>query len=195
MPACHDTLMLSFAELGFPPGGRAYFFLLRQEKVAKKKATPGCAVGYADFPARLAAGGGCGTRAYGPQTVLALYPPAAPLLGAAHGGVKGVAARTTSDFFSASVDSRKKPNHSFLTSIPDAIPGPLGGAEQRRRAGGCRFALSEPQASLANRPARRVAQGIGRSPTPTQGPPFLCLLSFGEAKESNVARKAKPQLT
>src|SRR6185369_17717622 len=64
---------------------RAYFFLLRQEKVAKKKATPGFAVGCADFPALLATGGGCGTRPCGPQTVLALFPPAAPLLGAAHG--------------------------------------------------------------------------------------------------------------
>ncbi len=40
-------------ELGFPPCWRAYFFLLRQEKVAKKKATPGCAVGYANSPALL----------------------------------------------------------------------------------------------------------------------------------------------
>jgi hypothetical protein len=29
--------------LGVPPCWRAYFFLLRQEKVAKKKATPGSA--------------------------------------------------------------------------------------------------------------------------------------------------------
>jgi len=174
---------------------RAYFLLLRQKKVAKEKATPGCAVGCADSPARLETGGGCGTRPFGPQTVLALYPPLSPLLGASHGGLKGVAEQTTEDIFYSCAGPRKKANYPFLTSNADAIPGTLGGAEQRRRAGSCRFALSEPQASLANRPARRVAQGIGRSPTPTQGSPFLCLLSFGEAKESNVTRKAKPQLT
>ena len=32
--------------------------MLRQEKVAKKKATPGCAVGYANFPALLEGPGG-----------------------------------------------------------------------------------------------------------------------------------------
>ena len=46
-----------FIELGVPPCWRAYFFLLRQEKVAKKKATPGCAVGYANSPALLEAPG------------------------------------------------------------------------------------------------------------------------------------------
>ncbi len=62
-----------------------YFFLLRQEKVPKKKATPGCAVGYADSPALLESGGGCGTRRYAAQTVLALVPPASALLGAPQG--------------------------------------------------------------------------------------------------------------
>jgi len=70
---------------GFRPCGASHFLLLRQKKVSKEKATPGYAVGCADSPALLAAGGGCGTRGYAPQTVLALYPPSAPLLGAPHG--------------------------------------------------------------------------------------------------------------
>ena len=70
---------------------------------------------------------------------------------------------------------------------------PLRGAEQRRKAGGLWLALFEPQASLASHPALRVAQGAGQRPAPTQGSPFLCLLSFGEAKESNAASKAEPQ--
>ena len=80
----------------------------------------------------------------------------------------------------------------------DAFPGPLEGAEQRRSAGGSRLALSEPQASLASRPAFRVAQGTGAAGT-GPGSPFLCLLSFGEAKESETPRKggtprqSKPQ--
>ena len=36
------------------------FFLFRQEKVTKKNATPGAAVGFADFPALLAKPGGGG---------------------------------------------------------------------------------------------------------------------------------------
>ena len=53
---------------------RAYFLLLRQKKVAKEKATPAYAVGFADSPALLKGPGGCGTRGYAPQTVLADYP-------------------------------------------------------------------------------------------------------------------------
>jgi len=78
---------------------------------------------------------------------------------------------------------------------PRRFWAPLRGAEQRRNAGGSRLALSEPQASLASRPAFRVAQGTGHRPAPTQGSPFLWLLSFGEAKESTPARKAEPHAT
>jgi len=136
-------------ELGVPPCWRAYFLLLRQKKVAKEKATPGYAVGCADFPALLETGGGCGTRPYEPQTVLAPFPPASPLLGAPHGDPKGVPAQRAN------------------AQSTVGLPGPLRGAEQRRRAGGSRLALSEPQASLASRPGCRVAQGTGRSPAPT----------------------------
>jgi len=77
--------------------------------------------------------------------------------------------------------------------ITGGLPGPLGGAEQRRNAGGFRLALSEPQASLASRPAFRVAQGTRQRRAPTQGWPFLWLLSFGHTKESTPASKAEPQ--
>jgi hypothetical protein len=184
-----------FSELlGSALEARAYFLLLRQKKVAKEKATPGYAVGCADSPALLAAGGGCGTRPCGPQTVLALFPPAAPLLGASHGDPKSVSDQPASDSFDCSCRPRKKPGIDFRRFSPDAFGVPLRGAEQRRRAGGLRLALSEPQASLASRPARRVAQGTGRSPAPTQGSPFLCLLSFGEAKESKTPSRRNPQV-
>ena len=50
--------------------------------------------------------------------------------------------------------------------LRDASRVPMRGAEQRRNAGGSRLALFEPQASLASRPAFRVAQGTpkGRRP-------------------------------
>ena len=53
---------------------RAYFLLLRQNKVAKEKATPAYAVGCADCLALLEVPGGCGTRGCAPQTVLADCP-------------------------------------------------------------------------------------------------------------------------
>jgi hypothetical protein len=139
---------------------RAYFLLLRQKKVAKEKATPGCAVGYADSPALLGTGGGCGTRGYAPQTVLALFPPAPALLGASHGGPKSVSSSNCAREADCCGRPQKTPKKKRRYS-PDALPGPLRGAEQRRNAGGSRLALSEPQASLVSRPAFRVAQGTG----------------------------------
>ncbi len=161
---------------------RAYFLLLRQKKVAKEKATPGYAVGCADSPALLATGGGCGTRPCGPQTVLALFPPAAPLLGAAHGDPKSKTSRSHRYSLAPSVSARV------------VFPGPLRGAEQRRNAGGFRRALFEGRSpELRSRPAFRVAQGTRLCRAPTQGWPFLWLLSFGHTKESTPASKAEPQ--
>ena len=59
------------------------------------------------------------------------------------------------------LDSRLRGNDNSGVSTRIVSPGPLRGAEQRRSAGGCRLALSEPKASFANRPAFRVAQGTG----------------------------------
>ncbi len=171
----------------------SHFLLLRQKKVSKEKATPGYAVGCADSPALLGTGGGCGTRGCAPQTVLALFPPAPVLLGASHGGPKSVSALPAERFLGCCGRPEKKPKNETHCLSPDAFPGPLRGAEQRRNAGGSRLALSEPQASLASRPAFRVAQGTGRSPAPTQGSPFLCLLSFGEAKESETPARRNPK--
>ena len=55
--------------------------------------------------------------------------------------------------------------------------------------------LSRAAASLASRPARRVAQGTPRSGASTTGSPFLWLLSFGEAKESTPAPQRGNQPT
>ena len=170
----------------------SHFLLLRQKKVSKEKATPGYAVGYADFPVLLDAGGGCGTRGCAPQTVLALFPPAPALLGAPHGDPKSVSRSNCAreaDCCGRPPKNPKKEKHRYS---PDALPGPLRGAEQRRNVGGSRLALSEPQASLASRPAFRVAQGTGVAGT-NPGSPFLCLLSFGEAKESKPPRMGGTQ--
>ena len=69
-----DARALFSDALGSAVDRRAYFLLLRQNKVAKEKATPAYAVGYADSLALLEAPGGCGTRGCAPQTVLADCP-------------------------------------------------------------------------------------------------------------------------
>jgi len=75
----------------------------------------------------------------------------------------------------------------------DAFRAPLRGAEQRRRAGGSRLALFEPQASSGKPPGLPSSARNRACPAPTQGSPFLWLLSFGEAKESTPASRAETQ--
>ncbi len=158
--------VLPFLPVGSALAARAYFLLLRQKKVAKEKATPGYAVGCADFPALLATGGRCGTRGCAPQTVLALFPPAAALLGAPHGGPKGVAGAGSAPEINCCGRLEKKPKIKNHRSNRDGFPGPLKGAEQRRNAGGRRRALSEGRSpELRSRPAFRVVQGIPEGDT------------------------------
>jgi hypothetical protein len=191
-----------FSELGGSAlEARAYFLFGGKKKVAKEKATPGSAPRCAGSPALLGVGGGCGTRPCGPQTVLALFPPTPALLGASQGArVKRSALNRQLRHFRAG----KSPWAAWIPACAGMTDDgeartlfgvPMEGAEQRRRAGGSRLALSEPQASLASRPARRVAQGTGQRPAPPLGSPFLWLLSFGEAKESMPAPQARnPQV-
>jgi hypothetical protein len=71
------------------------------------------------------------------------------------------------------------------------VGAPLRGAEQRRGAGGSRLALSEPQASLASRPARRAAQGSCFAATSAKQPAHrgrLLLGYFFLAKQEEVTR-------
>jgi hypothetical protein len=75
---------------------------------------------------------------------------------------------------------------------PRRFWAPLRGAEQRRRAGGCRLALSEPQAS-SGKPPGTTSSARNPAGALTQGSPFLWLLSFGEAKESTPASRAESQ--
>ena len=200
----------------------SHFLLLRQKKVSKEKVTPGCAVGFADSPALLETGEGCGTRATpsdSPRPLSAGFCVARRSTRGPKVKSKTSCASSHSPSFPRRresrrwVDSRlrgndetsgstrlatdcygrpeKKPKTTYPSSTTDTLPGPLSGAEQRRRAGGFWLALFEPQASLASHPARRVAQGTGQRPAPNQGSPFLWLLSFGEAKESTPARQAE----
>ena len=68
-------------------------------------------------------------------------------------------------------------------------PGPLRGAEQRRKAGGLRRGLFEGRSpEFRSRPAFRVAQGTGAAGT-DPGSPSFCLLFLGEARKSETPHK------
>jgi len=81
------------------------------------------------------------------------------------------------------MDSRMRGNDGAAVPTRTASPGPLRGAEQRRGAGGFRLALSEPQASLASRPAHRVAQGTGAAGTDPGVAFFLSTFSWRSKKK------------
>ena len=182
--------------MGFRPCGASHFFLLRQEKVSKKKATLGrCR--RCRFPALLERPGGCGTRGFAPQTVLADCPrPSCVARHLSWGPVKRSALglgclNTRFHFWPFFLVDRGNLFFGAKRLNVDAFGVPVEGAEQRRLAGGLRLALSEPQASLASCPACRVAQGTRRAPPP--GSPSFWLLFLGEARKSTPASKAEPQ--
>ena len=83
--------------------------------------------------------GCCGTRAFGPQTVLAPYPPTPALLGTFQGGGKA----STCQPSAVNLENRQKSG---------GFHPRLGDAEQRRLAGGFRLALSEPRSGEFSQP-------------------------------------------
>ena len=195
--------------LGVPPCWRAYFLLLRQKKVAKEKATPGSAPGFARFLALLGTPGGW-LNSPAAQTTPADCPRHSCV---AQRLPRGSEMRPhTTDVppkTIPTVNRRKRqkmkfaggahtphPRHSHLrgnddTSVSPRVvsPGPLRGAEQRRKAGGSRRGLFEGQRpEFRRRPAFRVAQGTGTAGT-DPGSPSFCLLFLGEARKSETPRK------
>ena len=186
-------MTLSFGGIGFPPCWRAYFLLLRQKKVAKEKATPGaapalpvpCATRNAGRLAKLACGSDNASR----------KPPAflrcsAPSTGTRKASTLTISSQKTGFHGQLGKTAKNEICYSATQAQVRVVsPGPLRGAEQRRKAGGSRRGLFEGRSpEFRSRPAFRVAQGTGAAGT-DPGSPFLCLLSFGEAKESKTPLK------
>ena len=180
-------MIFSLNELGIPPCGRAYFLLLRQKKVAKEKATPRSAPGFARSLALLGTPGDW-LNSPSAQTTPADCSRPPCVAQRLPRGPKGVARRTDSPKNDFHGQPEKKPKNEIPTFSTDALPGPLRGAEQRRferkKGEDCLRAKPEFRSPRSN----RVAQGTGAAGT-DPGSPFLCLLSFGEAKESKTPRK------
>jgi len=173
----------------FPPCGRAYFLLLRQKKVAKEKATPGAApatrVPCATRLKRGLRNSGCALRQSSPFLRLSLRC-SAPLMGTREASWTDGSAQEKANFGS---QTSKETQNELCRFLRDALPGPLGGAEQRSNAGGLRRALFEGQSpELRSRPAFRVAQGTRVAGT-DPGSPSFCLLFLGEARKSETPRK------
>jgi len=182
--------------LGSALAARAYFLLLRQKKVAKEKATPGSApaarVPCATRFERGLRNSGFALRQSSPSFRSNLRC-SAPLRGTQKASRNdGFALEKGKISFFSGRPLKTTQNHLYRFG-GDAFRVPLGGAEQRRLAGGFGLRLSEPQASLASRPASRVAQGTGQRPAPTRGSPSsLATFFLAKQEESTPARKAEP---
>ena len=184
----------------FPPWRRAYFLLFAQKKVAKEKGTPG-SVPAAPVPCATRAwrglrNSGCALRQCSPFSRQPLRC-SAPLKGAQrHLGSTALPQigllRSTlkKGQKSKSRVPRQRASLLPLVSAPDGLPGPLRGAEQRRRAGCSRLALSEPQVSSCETPG---PPSSARHPAgaPTQGWPSFWLLFLGHTRKSTPAGKAE----
>ncbi len=195
MGVSRSVVVGGFSEAsGSALAARAYFLLLRQKKVAKEKATLGQRPA-TPGPLRYSVLAGAAELGATPlrQSSPFIRQPlrcSAPTKGPDKPSwLKGCRGEFDFCLFFA-VDR----NRSFFRELlePRRLWAPLRGAEQRRRAGGSRLALSEPQASSGKPPG---PPSSARNPegAPTQGSPFLCLLSFGEAKESETPARRNPK--
>jgi hypothetical protein len=201
---------MSFCDFSEPVGSaleaRAYFLLLRQKKVAKEKATPRAAPGVARSLALLGEPGGW-LNSPAAQTTPADCPRPACVAQRLPWGPRNASGLDRHPSFARREESISRLDSGFRRndvavghnsedgSARIGLPGPL----ERRRATQALAekgrGLSEARRAEFRSPRqRRVVQGTGRSPAPTQGSPFLCLLSFGEAKESKTPSRRNPQV-
>ena len=183
--------------LGSALAARAYFLLLRQKKVAKEKATPGSAPGVARSLALLGCPGGL-LNSPAAQTDASRKPPAvlrcsAPLRGTRKASRNnGSALEKTKKVFFSGRPLENGQNH-FERFGGDAFPGPHVERRATELMADKGRGLSEGRGPEFRSPRQqRVAQGSRRSRPRSLGSPFLCLLSFGEAKESKTPRRAEP---
>ena len=157
------------------PDARAYFLFCGKKKVAKEKATPRSAPGYARSLALLGAPGGCGTRPCGPQTVLADFPRHACVAQRLSGGPK-----------KASLLNGLGLN--LLVFRSDRFAGPLGRRRATQALADKGRALSEGQSPELRSPRqRRVAQGTRAAGADLGSPSSLATFFLAKQEESTPA--------
>jgi len=180
----------------FPPCGRAYFFLLRQEKVAKKKATPGSApatrVPCATRLKRGLRNSGCALRQSSPFLRLSLRC-SAPLMGTRKASrLDGSAQEQKVLFFYGCLLEIR--NNEYCRFGGDAFPGPHVERRATELMADKGRGLSEGRSPEFRSPRQqRVAQGSRRSrPRSLGSPSSLATFFLAKQEESTPARKAEP---
>ncbi len=186
-----------------PPWRRAYFFLCGQEKVAKKKATPG-SVPAAPVPCATRTSRGLrnsglrpsdSARPFSAKPCVARHLPRGP---ENSWGLRGC--RVRFDFCPFLAVDRNRPC-SRLPVEPRRRSAPLRGAEQRRRAGGSWLALSEPQASSCETPGSTSSARDRAQPDADPGVAFSLATFFWRSKrkyarasgaETNASEERSP---
>ena len=135
------------------PDARHYFLLSCQKKVSKEKSRPQRRPATPGALRCSAATGGCGTRTFGPQTVLA------PL------SVASCAARRRKGQDENQPDINRQP----LRFRSVCFSSPSWSAEQRSAAGSSRRGLSEGEARVPQPPGRTSSAGQPAKPAAQRG--------------------------
>ena len=165
-----------------PPCRRAYFFLRRQEKVAKKKAPPGRRPACGGVPSATRLERGLRNSGFALRQCSPTSPLKPALLGVFQGGGNTDRMRRISVF------------QLYSVALSWFSGPPSWSAEQRSEAGGCRRALFEGRSpELRSRPALRVAQGSRRSRPRNAGAAFSLAPFFWRSKRKDArASGAEP---
>ena len=171
---------MSFQPLVSAPDARAYFLSRGRKKVAKERATPGSAPRYAGFLPLLGGRGGCGTRGYAPQTVLALSPRPPALLSASQGEGK------------ASSEQKSAVNQKNSRK-PGGVECRLGDAEQRRLAGGFRLASVRAAGEFSQPPGPPSSAGDRAKPGVDSAVAFSLATFFWRSKRKYARRQGGTQ--
>ena len=168
--------------LGSAPDARAYFFLRRQEKVAKKKATPGRRPACGGVPSATRLERGLRNSGFALRQCSPTSPLKPALLGVFQGELNTDWMHVTSLFRPVPLVSSR------------CFGSPSCSAEQRRRAGGSRRGLSEGQSpEFRSRPACRVAQGTRQSRARNAGVAFSLASFFWRPKRKNARASGAEQ--
>jgi len=198
------------------PRRATYFLLLRQKKVGKEKATLlSASLRFATGSLRCSTPEGVRRTRFA-QTAAALIPPTSALLGAARRERSAPSLRSAEQpqrafaalgqAFNSSGSNdpavqlqAQRARSACWAPAAERSDGPLVSPPLWLRRGAQRFAdkgspLSE-RSEFGRDPAKREHRRLPRSAakgSQTVGSPFLCLLSFGEAKESESAAGPRP---
>ncbi len=183
--------MVSCSSVVFRPCGAGILSFASPKESSQRKGDPNLRGRLTPTPLRYSPPAGAAELGLRPQTVLALFPPAAALLGAPHGDPKGVAGMGTVRKNKYVRRSLKNPNARRYCSNQDVFSGPLEGAEQRRNAGGFRLALSEPQASSGKPPGVSSSAGNPAQRAPTRGRLFFAYFLLATQKKVRRPTRAE----